>query len=121
MVATPEKHHTQQARLSGGVFSVGQTKTGKEKGLATFTLKENAFPGGPSYASCTVGKKPRAAATSTPVAKATKVSSKVLQLLKPRQTRQLPDHGALQRRHRPRHSVGGRGSLRRHADQGEAR
>lgn len=82
VVATPEKHHLQQARLSGGVFSVGQTKTGKEKGLATFTLKENAFSGGPSYASCTVRNKPRAAATSTPVAKATKVNSKVLQLLK---------------------------------------
>ncbi|HTU84773.1 MAG TPA: hypothetical protein VMF57_04310 [Solirubrobacteraceae bacterium] len=83
VLATPEKHHTQQARLSGGVFSVSQARTGKQKGLATFRLKENAFPSGPSYASCGVGKRASAASASMPVApRAAKLNRKVLQLLR---------------------------------------
>jgi hypothetical protein len=82
VVATPEKDHNQQVRLSGGVFSVSQAKTGKEKGLATFSLKENAFPGGPSYASCGVGKHARASSARTPTARVAKLSRKVLQTIR---------------------------------------
>ncbi|HTT31570.1 MAG TPA: hypothetical protein VMG37_24370 [Solirubrobacteraceae bacterium] len=81
LVATPERRRTQQARLSGGVFSIGQIRTGSHKGLTTFTLKENAFPGGPTYASCGVGKKTHTAGGSTPVARAAKLSRKILQVL----------------------------------------
>lgn len=66
-VATTQKRHTEQARLSGGVFSIGQTKSGKDKGLTTFTLKENAFSGGPSYASCRTGKAAHVASPSRKV------------------------------------------------------
>jgi Divergent InlB B-repeat domain len=81
VVATPERRHTQQARLSGGVFSIGQIRNGTYKGLTTFTLKENAFPGGPTYASCGVGKKAHSAGASTPVARAAKLTRKILQVL----------------------------------------
>jgi hypothetical protein len=81
VAASPKQRHTQQARLSGGVFSVGQATTGRDKGLATFTLKENAFPGAPSYASCSVAKKAHLAGTGTPGAQAAKLSPKVLQTL----------------------------------------
>ncbi len=80
-LATAKKRATQEARLNGGVFSIGQVKAGPDKGLTTFTLKENAFPGAPSYAECGAGKHARTARTSTPVAQAAKRSSKVLQLL----------------------------------------
>jgi len=81
VAASPRKRHTQQARLSGGVFSVGQAGTGRDKGLATFTLKENAFPGAPSYASCGIGKQARMAGTSAPGAQDAKLGPKVLQTL----------------------------------------
>lgn len=81
VLATTTKHETQRARLNGGVFSIGQAKAGPDKGLTTFTLKENAFPGAPSYAACTAGKHARTAWPTTPVAQAAKRSSKVLQLL----------------------------------------
>jgi len=82
VLATAKNRATQQARLNGGVFVVGQIKAGPDKGLTTFRLKENAFPGAPSYAECTRGKLARTAQTSAPVAQAAKRSSKVLQLLK---------------------------------------
>jgi hypothetical protein len=77
VLATSSKKKTQHARLSGGVFSVGQIRTGRDEGLTTFTLEENAFPGAPSYASCSVKK----AGASAPAAQAAKLSFKVLQLL----------------------------------------
>jgi len=80
VVATAKKRHTQEARLSGAVFSIGQVKAGRDKGLTTFALKENAFPGAPSYAACTAGKRAQTA-MSAPVARAAKRNSKVLQLL----------------------------------------
>jgi len=67
LVATSQKRHSQQARLSGGVFSIDQTKSGKDKGLTTFTLKENAFPGSPTYASCRTGKAAHVASLSRKV------------------------------------------------------
>ena len=80
-VATAKKRETQEARLHGAVFLVGQARARRDKGLTTFTLKENAFPGAPSYAACSAGKHARTASTRTPVAQAAKRNSKVLQLL----------------------------------------
>jgi hypothetical protein len=89
VLATSNKGKRQQARLEGGVFSVGQIRTGPDKGLTTFTLKENAFPGAPSYAGCKAGKHARTAGTMIQVAQAAKLSAKVLQTL-----RASEDHGS---------------------------
>lgn len=52
VVASGQRHRTHTAKLSGGLFTVSQQRTGLQKGLTTFTLDEGLFPGGPSYESC---------------------------------------------------------------------
>jgi hypothetical protein len=56
------------------VFKVTQARSGPLKGLTTLTLVNNAFHGGPSFASCTP-------AQSAARGSAAAVSSKVIQLL----------------------------------------
>ena len=67
------KTPTQSGSFGGAVFRLNQTTAGKNKGLTTLTLVENAFNGAPSYSVCTTHKAPDAT-----VAKA---STKTLQLL----------------------------------------
>ena len=50
--AAAQSRKTQSAVLSGGLFSVAQARTGKDKGIATFTLLEDVFRGAPSKKSC---------------------------------------------------------------------
>jgi hypothetical protein len=52
VVANGQRRHTQLATLAGSVFSLSQTRTGLQKGLTTFDLLESAFPGSPTYKSC---------------------------------------------------------------------
>jgi hypothetical protein len=85
VVASTKKHHTMQARLTGSVFSLSQARSGLHKGLTTFALKERAFAGAPSYASCTARK--ASIARAGPDAQLAKLSPKVLQTLK------ASDHG----------------------------
>ena len=76
VVATTKKRHTNSARLSGGVFSLAQRKSGPSKGLSTLALLENAFSGAPSYSSCTTKKTGKSVLASI-----AKLSPKVLQTL----------------------------------------
>ena len=52
VAATGVGHTTQAVRLSGGLFTVAQSKAKVEKGLTTFTLNSGGFSGAPSYAGC---------------------------------------------------------------------
>jgi hypothetical protein len=52
VVANGQRRHTQQATLSGSVFSLSQTRSGGHKGLTTFDLLEGGFSGAPTYNSC---------------------------------------------------------------------
>jgi CSLREA domain-containing protein len=79
VVASAKKHKTQQVRLSGGLFTLGQNRRGPLKGLTTFALKENAFKGAPSYASCTSTS--AHIASTGPAAQEAKLKPKVLQTL----------------------------------------
>jgi hypothetical protein len=81
VVANGKPHHTQTAHLKGAIYTVSQTRTGRHKGLTTFTLKENAFPGAPSYSSCT-SKQTNATAAALPFSKKPKLSSSILQTLR---------------------------------------
>jgi hypothetical protein len=56
VLSTGKKHKTQTATLNGGIFNFTQAKHGISKGLTTFTLRENAFKGAPSYSACSVHK-----------------------------------------------------------------
>lgn len=73
VAANGKPHRTQSARLFGGTFSISQTAAGPQKGLTTFTLKEGAFPGAPSFRNCTAkragpaGQSARIAALSSQV------------------------------------------------------
>ena len=67
------KTPTQSGSFGGAVFRLNQTTAGKNKGLTTLTLVENAFNGAPSYSLCSKHK-----AADATVAKA---SAKTLQLL----------------------------------------
>jgi hypothetical protein len=80
VVASTKKHHTWQARLAGSVFSPSQARSGLQKGLTTFTLRESAFAGAPSYASCSARN--ASIARAGPDAQLAKLSPKVLQTLK---------------------------------------
>ncbi len=51
--ATGKVGKTQAAMLSKGLFSITQSTTGVAKGLTTFSLLENLFPGAPSFSVCT--------------------------------------------------------------------
>ncbi|MFZ0040138.1 MAG: hypothetical protein WAK93_02440, partial [Solirubrobacteraceae bacterium] len=57
-----------------------QNRSGRLKGLTTFSLRENAFTGAPSYTTCTTKKKTTRQPVS-PLAQIAKLSSKVLQTL----------------------------------------
>jgi hypothetical protein len=76
VVATTKKRHTNSARLSGGVFSLAQQRSGPSKGLSTLALLENAFSGAPSYSSCTTKKTGKSV-----LAGIAKLNPKVLQTL----------------------------------------
>src|SRR5207302_4905594 len=65
----------QTGTFNGAIFSVAQASQGINKGLTTLSIVEAAFPGAPSYTSCTAG----AARYFSPGASA--ASSKVLQAL----------------------------------------
>jgi hypothetical protein len=80
VVATGKHHTAQTARLTGGVYTISQTARGLHKGLTTFSLNEGAFPGAPSYRSCTAKRAQTAAAR--PRARRPKLSSQVLQTLR---------------------------------------
>ena len=94
VVANGTPHHTQMAHLKGAIYTVSQTRTGSLKGLTTFTLKESAFSGAPTYNSCT-SKKQYAAAAALPFSKQPKLSSTILQTL-----RATDNHGKFRTRGR---------------------
>ena len=50
--ATSHQGKTQSGMFSSGLFKLAQTRRGFHKGLTTLSLLEGAFPGAPSYASC---------------------------------------------------------------------
>jgi hypothetical protein len=81
VVSNGQPHHTQKAHLKGAIYTVSQTRTGPHKGLTTFTLKENAFAGAPTYSSCT-SKKKSAEAAAVPFSKKPKLSTSILQTLR---------------------------------------
>jgi hypothetical protein len=81
VVSNGKPHHTQKAHLRGAIYTVTQTTTGRHKGLTTFTLKENAFTGAPTYSSCT-SKKNSAHAAALPASTNPKLSSSILQTLR---------------------------------------
>jgi uncharacterized RmlC-like cupin family protein len=74
VAATAQKRQTQAIVLAGGLFSLLQERSGKDKGLTTFNLLEDVFAGGPSYKGCAH------AAADSPLAQAA-VSKRVLQTL----------------------------------------
>ncbi|MGA2164148.1 MAG: hypothetical protein ABSH36_06735 [Solirubrobacteraceae bacterium] len=76
VAATDQRHHTNSAKLSGGVFTLSQQRTGLHKGLTTFTLDEGLFPGGPSYQSCGTAT---ASSVGRRDARSAKLSSRVVQ------------------------------------------
>ena len=77
IVATSQRHHTHAAKLSGGLFTVSQQRTGVQKGLTTLTLDEGLFPGAPSYESCGSGKAAKVASR----ARGAKLSAHIVQTL----------------------------------------
>ena len=77
VTATGQQRHTQQATLGGGLFSLSQARTGVGKGLTTFNLLEGAFPGAPSYNTCSAHPTTHGLAQTA----AHKPSSNVLQTL----------------------------------------
>jgi Fibronectin type III domain len=80
VVAGAQRHHTQSARLAGGLYTLTQTRTGPQKGLTTFTLDEGAFSGAPSYTSCKA-KSSAQTALDLPLSHTPTLSSKILQTL----------------------------------------
>ncbi len=81
VVSNGKPYHTQKAHLRGGIYIVTQTATGRHKGLTTFTLKENAFAGAPTYSSC-MSKTTRAGVAAPAFSENPKLSSLVLQTLR---------------------------------------
>ncbi|MFZ0043643.1 MAG: hypothetical protein WAK93_20205, partial [Solirubrobacteraceae bacterium] len=79
--ASGHARRTQAATLTGGLYTLSQLKTGVTKGLTTFTLKEGAFPGAPSYATCPQAGKPVHAGRQL-AAGIARLSRKVLQTLR---------------------------------------
>jgi hypothetical protein len=71
--ATGNKKKTQTGKFGGAVFKVTQEKGGKNKGLTTLALVNNAFKGAPSFATCRAHKASAASSAA--------VSSRTLQLL----------------------------------------
>jgi hypothetical protein len=76
VVATTKRHRTNTARLAGGLFSLAQQRTGPSKGVSTLALLENAFPGAPSYSTCTTKKTGKSV-----LAGIAKLNPKILQTL----------------------------------------
>jgi len=72
--ATGKGTKTQTGQFGGAVFRVTQAKAGKNKGLTTLSLVNNAFKGAPSFATCKSHKAGDASAAA--------LSSKTLQLLR---------------------------------------
>jgi DNA-binding beta-propeller fold protein YncE len=92
VTATAHVGKTQSGTFKGGVFKLGQGRTGLTKGLATLSLLEGAFRGAPSAATC------GAHAAADPIGYAA-VSKRVLQTLHARD-----NHGRF--RTRGRYSAG---------------
>ncbi len=53
VAASPARHQTYNATLSGGVYRVSQASSGRQKGLTTLKLVYGVFPHGPTFAVCT--------------------------------------------------------------------
>jgi hypothetical protein len=81
VVAGPVRSATQQATLTGGVFSLNQTRQGVEPGLTTLSLLEDAIGGAPTPDICTASS---TAPASDGDARAAHLSSAVLQTLQAR-------------------------------------
>jgi hypothetical protein len=97
VTATGRRNKTQNGTFSTGLFKLGQTRTGVNKGLATLTLLEGAFPGAPSFSVCKVhGVR---AGAGGPDAQAARLSRQILQTLHARES-----HGRF--RTRGRYSAG---------------
>jgi hypothetical protein len=94
VVSNGKPYHTQQAHLRGGIYVVTQTTAGRYRGLTTFTLKENAFTGAPTYSSCT-SKTKSADAAARPFSKNPNLSRSILQTL-----RATENHGQFRTRGR---------------------
>ncbi len=92
VAATKQRHHTNSAKLSGGVFTLSQQRTGLHKGLTTFTLDEGLFPGAPSYQNCSTAT---ASSVGHRGARSAKLSSRVVQKLEA-----TDNHGSFQTRGR---------------------
>jgi hypothetical protein len=75
VTATGKVGKTQNATLSGGIFTMSQDRSGINKGLTNLNLVESAFKGAPSYSTC---KAKHGASDATVAA----LSTKTLQLLK---------------------------------------
>jgi hypothetical protein len=58
LTAAPSTKHgkLQNGTFSGGLFTSSQGRSGLSKGLTTLSLLEGAFPGAPSYSTCTTNK-----------------------------------------------------------------
>jgi hypothetical protein len=78
VMASATPHKREAGTFSKGVFAVSQQRTRVHKGLTTLSLLEGAFPGGPTYASCSAGTTNHAVAVAS---KAGKLSPKVLNTL----------------------------------------
>jgi hypothetical protein len=52
VAAATQSRKTQTAVLGGALFAVAQAGSGKDKGIATFSLLEDVFSGSPSQKSC---------------------------------------------------------------------
>jgi hypothetical protein len=52
ITAAARKGRTQSGTFRLGLFRITQTRTGKDKGLATLSLVEGAFKGAPTFAAC---------------------------------------------------------------------
>ena len=77
VTATGKVGKTQNATISGGVFTLTQSRIGITKGVTNFALQEGAFQGAPTYATCKA--KTKKAADQATIAS---LSSRTLQLLK---------------------------------------
>ncbi len=104
--ATSHQGKTQSGVFSSGLFKLTQTRRGFHKGLTTLSLLEGAFPGAPSYASCTAARHRR------PHRPGQRLQPQRPALARPPRT--VPHPRPLQRRHRTRHRLGHDRPMRGH-------
>jgi hypothetical protein len=77
VAATGTKGKSYTGTFGGAIFKLTQARSGRDKGLTTLSLVEGAFPGAPSYASCTARAARAAGAHAA-------LSSRILQTLRSR-------------------------------------